>query len=136
MKCCTKMPCPLPHNHYCCSLPSPVCLPHLLICYVHVSSLHPYCLPTIICVISYVDLFFFVFFLIFVICYIFLWLFICFVVCIFFFELMSNLIFGLFFEFTCLFFLLVAILNSTNLVTLLFHVIVLVVYAGFICCGY
>jgi len=29
---CSKMPCPLPHNHYCCSLPSPVCLPHLLIC--------------------------------------------------------------------------------------------------------
>ena len=28
---CTKMPCPLPHNHYCCSLPSPICLPHLLI---------------------------------------------------------------------------------------------------------
>ena len=31
---CDKMPCSLPHNHYCCSfpLPSPVCLPHLLIC--------------------------------------------------------------------------------------------------------
>jgi len=42
---------------------------------------------------------------------------------------MSNLIFGLFFKFTCLFFLLlVAIFNCTNLVTLLFHVIVLVVY--------
>jgi len=40
------MPCPLPHNHYCCSLPSPVCLPHLHICAVHLhlhaSSLHPF----------------------------------------------------------------------------------------------
>jgi len=32
MKYGTKIPCPLPHNHFCCSLPSPVCLPHLLIC--------------------------------------------------------------------------------------------------------
>ena len=34
MKCCTKMPCPLPHNdyYYCCLLPSPACLSHLLIC--------------------------------------------------------------------------------------------------------
>ena len=32
MKCCTKMPCPLPHNHFCCLLSSPICLPHLLIC--------------------------------------------------------------------------------------------------------
>jgi len=32
MKCCTKMPCPMPHNHYCCLLPLPVCLPYLLIC--------------------------------------------------------------------------------------------------------
>ena len=31
MKCCTKIPCPLPHTRYCFSLPSPVCLPHLLI---------------------------------------------------------------------------------------------------------
>ena len=38
MKCCTKMPCPLPHNHYCCLLPSPVCLPHLLICTCLISS--------------------------------------------------------------------------------------------------
>jgi len=53
--------------------------------------------------------------------------------CIFFLELMSNFIFGLFFKFTCLFFLLVAILNCTNLVTFLFRVIVLVVYTGFIC---
>ena len=33
-----KMPCSLPHNHYCCSLPSPVCLPHLLICTCLISS--------------------------------------------------------------------------------------------------
>ena len=33
MKCCTKMSCPLPHNHYnCCLFSSPICLPHLLIC--------------------------------------------------------------------------------------------------------
>jgi len=32
IKCCIKMPCSLPHNHYCCSLPPPACLPHLLIC--------------------------------------------------------------------------------------------------------
>ena len=32
IKCCIKMPSALPHNHYCCSLPLPVCLPHLLIC--------------------------------------------------------------------------------------------------------
>jgi len=38
MKYCTKMPCPLPHNHYCCLLSSPVCLPHLLICTCLISS--------------------------------------------------------------------------------------------------
>jgi len=38
MKCCTKMPCPLPHNHYCCLLPSPICLPQLLICTCLISS--------------------------------------------------------------------------------------------------
>ena len=32
MECCIKIPCSLPHNHFCCLLPSPVCLPHLLIC--------------------------------------------------------------------------------------------------------
>jgi len=32
MKYCIKMPCSLPHNHYCCLLPSPACLTHLLIC--------------------------------------------------------------------------------------------------------
>ena len=31
MKCCIKMPCSLPHNHYCCLLPSPICLSHLFI---------------------------------------------------------------------------------------------------------
>jgi len=38
MKCCIKMPCSLPHNHHWCSLPSPVCLPHLLICTCLISS--------------------------------------------------------------------------------------------------
>ena len=38
MKCCNKMPCPLPHNHYCCLLSSPICLPHLLICTCLISS--------------------------------------------------------------------------------------------------
>jgi len=38
MKCCTKMPCPLPHNHYCCLFPSPICLSHLLICTCLISS--------------------------------------------------------------------------------------------------
>ena len=40
MKCCTKMPCPLPHrpNHYCCLLSSPICLSHLLICTCVISS--------------------------------------------------------------------------------------------------
>ena len=38
MKCCTKMPCPLPHNHYFCLLFSPICLPHLLICTCLISS--------------------------------------------------------------------------------------------------
>ena len=38
MKCCTKMRCPLPHNHYCCLLSSPICLPHLLICTCLISS--------------------------------------------------------------------------------------------------
>ena len=38
MKYCTKMPCPLPHNHYWCLLSSPICLPHLLICTCLISS--------------------------------------------------------------------------------------------------
>jgi len=32
------MSCSLPHNHYCCLLPSTVCLPHLLICTCLISS--------------------------------------------------------------------------------------------------
>ena len=40
MKCCTKMPCPLPHNHYCCLLPSPI-YACLTCSSVHASSLHP-----------------------------------------------------------------------------------------------
>ena len=67
------MPCPLPHHHYCCSLPSPVCLPHLLICTYFISS--PIACPpsSVLCW----CFFFFVFFLNFVVCYISLW-FICF----------------------------------------------------------
>jgi len=45
MKCCTKMPCPLPHNHYCCSVPSPVCLPHLLICTTYMPLLFTHARP-------------------------------------------------------------------------------------------
>ena len=44
VKCCIKMLCSLPHNHYCCSLPSPVCLPYMPHLFTH-------CLPTIICVV-------------------------------------------------------------------------------------
>jgi len=47
MKCCTKMPCPLPHNHYCCLLPSPM-LPSPA--HLYMPHLFTYCLPTIICV--------------------------------------------------------------------------------------
>jgi len=69
-KCCTKikMPCPLPHNHYCCSLPSPVCLLHLLSAHLYMLYLFTHRLPTIICVVDV--FFFFVFFLILVTCYI------------------------------------------------------------------
>jgi len=49
MKCCTKMRCPLHHNHHCCLLPSPICLPHLLIC-TDEAHLFTHCLSTIICV--------------------------------------------------------------------------------------
>jgi len=42
MKCCTKMPCPLPHNHYCCFVLTfftySLCLPHLLVCTCLISS--------------------------------------------------------------------------------------------------
>ena len=47
MKCCTKMPCPLPHNHYCCLLPSPM-LPSPA--HLYMPHLFTYCLLTIICV--------------------------------------------------------------------------------------
>ena len=60
MKCCIKMPCPLPHNHYCCLLSSPICLPHLLI-HLHMPHLFTHCLPTImiICVMLMSIAFFF-----------------------------------------------------------------------------
>jgi len=48
MKCCVKMYCYLSHNPYCCSLPSPVCLLHLLICTWN--QLFTHCFPTITCV--------------------------------------------------------------------------------------
>jgi len=63
MKCCTKMPCPLPHNHYCCFLSSPICLPHLLICTCLISSPIA-CLPSdhlcyvdVYCVVLYLYVF-------------------------------------------------------------------------------
>ena len=68
MKCCTKMPCPLPHNHYCCLLSSPICLPHLLIWTCLISSPIA-CPPSSVlcwCLLR--------FFSIFDICYISLWL--------------------------------------------------------------
>jgi len=40
MKCCTNMPCPLPHNHYCCLLFSSI-YACLACSSVHASSLHP-----------------------------------------------------------------------------------------------
>jgi len=69
MKCCTKMPCPLPHNHCCCLLSSPICLPHLLILTCLISS--PIACPpsSVLC---WCLLHFFK--LIFAICYISLWL--------------------------------------------------------------
>ena len=69
MKWCTKIPCPLPHNHYCCLLPSTA--------HLYMPHLFTHCLPTIICAMLMCivfSFFFFVFFLIFVICYISLWL--------------------------------------------------------------
>jgi len=73
-KCCTKMPCLLPHNHYCCLLSSPICLPHLLIS-VHASSLHPL-LAHHHHHLCYVDVYYCVFFYIWYyrLCYISLWL--------------------------------------------------------------
>ena len=51
MKCCTKMPCPLSHNHYdyCCLLPSPICLHHLLICTCLISSPIAYPPSSVLC---------------------------------------------------------------------------------------
>jgi len=123
------MPCPLPHNHYCCSLPSPVCLPHLLICTCRCLISSPIAWPpsSVLCW----CFFFFVFFLIFVICYISLW-FICFV-SFFFCWAYVKPHFRLVFQIYLLVFLWWLPLNCTNLVTLLFRVIVLVVYTGFIC---
>ena len=45
MKCCTKMPCHLPYDHYCFLLPSAISLPHLLICTCLISSPIP-CPPS------------------------------------------------------------------------------------------
>ena len=70
MKCCTKTPCPLPHNHYCCLLSSPICLPHLLICTCLISSPIA-CPPSSVCVMLMSIAFFLI---IFAICYISLWL--------------------------------------------------------------
>ena len=42
VKCCVKMYCSLPHNPYCCSLPSPA--------HLHMYQFFTHCLPTIICV--------------------------------------------------------------------------------------
>ena len=76
VKCCTKMPCRLPHNHYCCLLSLPICLPHLLICTCLISSPIA-CPPSSVlcwCLLR--------FFLIFDICYISLWLHPCWIVCV------------------------------------------------------
>jgi len=69
IKCCTKMPFPLPHNHYCCSLPnpSPACLSHLFICTCIISSPNAWPPSSALCWCFFL---LFYFFLIFVICYI------------------------------------------------------------------
>ena len=72
MKCCTKMPCPLPHNQYCCLLPPPICLPHLLICTCLISS--PIACPPSSVLCWCLLCFFYFHFVIFAICYIYLWL--------------------------------------------------------------
>ena len=56
------MPCPLPHNHYCCLLSSHICLPHLLICTCLISS-------PIACPPSSVLCFIYIYFFLCVICY-------------------------------------------------------------------
>ena len=60
MQCCTKMPCPLPHNHYCCSLHTPSCLPHLFNAHLYMPHLFAHCLPSIICVIMLMSIVFFI----------------------------------------------------------------------------
>jgi len=65
IKRCTKMPCPLPHNHYCCLLSSPTRLPHLLICTCLISS--PIACPPSFVLCWYLLRFYF---FIFAICYI------------------------------------------------------------------
>ena len=75
MKCCSKMPCPMPHKHYyCCLLSLPICLPHLLICTCLISS-------PIACFkmlarhrLCYVDVYWVLFVFFYIICYISLWL--------------------------------------------------------------
>jgi len=42
MECCVKMHCSLPHNLYCCLLPSPA--------HLYMPQLFTHCLPIIICV--------------------------------------------------------------------------------------
>jgi len=69
MKCCTKMLCPMPHNHYCCLLPSPI-YACLTCSSVHASSHHPLLAHHHLCFVDvYCVLFFFCF-----ICCISLWL--------------------------------------------------------------
>jgi len=58
MKCCTKMPCPLPHNHYCCLLSSPMLASPA---HLYMPHLFTHCLPTIICVMLMSIAFFFLF---------------------------------------------------------------------------
>jgi len=60
LKCCTKMPCPLPHNHLLlafltCVLASPA--------HLYMPHLFTHCLPTIICVMLMSISFFFCFFM-------------------------------------------------------------------------
>ena len=50
MKFCFLKHCSLSHNPYCCSLPSPMCMVHRLICAYLNSSVFIHCLLTIICV--------------------------------------------------------------------------------------
>jgi len=63
----------MPHNHYCYLLPSPICLPHLLICTCLISSPNA-CPPSSVLCWCLLCFFTFYFFFIFAICYISLWL--------------------------------------------------------------